>query len=134
MRKSSKNSRIEWQSAPEIKRRVEAIVSSAGLDWVKKDNIQCVRSTSANTRAVARIWGLGRIWQEVMGYPAGYIIEVVSEKFDKLSDREKDKVLMHELAHIPMNFSGAMLPHRRRGKGNFHDKLRKMMAAYDRRK
>ena len=41
----------------------------------------------------------------------GYIIEVISGYFDKLSQSDQDKVLLHEIRHIPKNFSGALVPH-----------------------
>lgn len=61
---------------------------------------------------------------------AAYIIETISEKFDRLPDFEKDKVLLHELTHIPRNFSGALMPHVRRGKHSFNDKVRRVIALY----
>ena len=43
---------------------------------------------------------------------------------------EQDKVLLHEIAHIPRNFSGSLLPHTRRGKNKFYDKVRILVAQY----
>jgi predicted metallopeptidase len=65
-----------------------------------------------------------------LGESPSYVIEVISERFDKLSEIEKDKVLLHELTHIPKNFSGALMPHIRRGKRSFHDKVHKLIGDY----
>lgn len=115
--------RIDWQKAPDIKLRIKEISKSLKIDWPDGRQVHCVRSKNANTRAYARIWGLARIWQETLNLTPSYIIEVISEKFDKLSDAQKDKVLLHELAHIPKNFSGALIPHTRRRKGSFREKF-----------
>ena len=77
-----------------------------------------------------RSWGLSRVWQIAIRLEAAYIIEVISEKFDSASDIEKDKVLLHELTHIPKNFSGALMPHIRRGKRSFHDKVHVLITQY----
>jgi predicted metallopeptidase len=129
-RKSTKYSKIEWQSAPDIKRRTFSLLDELQIDWVKKGNITVFRSTSAKTRAVARIWGLGKVWQLALHLPPHYIIEVISEKFDRLSETEKDKVLLHELTHIPKNFSGALVPHIRRGKRSFRSKVDLLIRRY----
>ncbi len=129
---STSSNKIDWVSASDVARQVGGLVNSGGIDWVKKERIKCFRSKNANTRSIARIWGLPRIWQLALREEPLYIIEVISEKYDRLNAREQDKVLLHEMAHIPKNFSGALLPHKRRGKGNFYSKLRAMIKNYER--
>ena len=125
---------IDWQPAPDIGSRVDKIISALKLDWSLRDNIHCFRSVNANTRAYARIWGLGKIWQLALNQDPSYVIEVISEKFDHLPVNQQDKILIHELAHIPKTFSGSLLPHTRGRKGSFHDKLRTMEILYDKAK
>lgn len=131
MRKSTR-SKIDWKQATDIKLRIKFLVEKIDLDWVDTSRVYCVRSENANTRAIARIWGLSRIWQQTLDIKPAYVLEVVSEKFDRLSDFEQDKVLLHELAHIPKNFSGSLVPHTRGRKGSFHDKLHQFITAYKR--
>lgn len=131
MRKSTR-SKIDWKQATDIKLRIKFLVKKIDLDWVDTSRVYCVRSENANTRAIARIWGLSRIWQQTLDIKPAYVLEVVSEKFDRLSDFEQDKVLLHELAHIPKNFSGSLVPHTRGRKGSFHDKLHQFITAYKR--
>jgi predicted metallopeptidase len=73
----------------------------------------CVRSKGSKARrTIARIHGLGKIWQEVLNIPTAYTIEVISEIYDKMSAEEKEKTLIHELLHIPGGFSGGFRPHK----------------------
>ncbi|OGM29800.1 hypothetical protein A2801_00155 [Candidatus Woesebacteria bacterium RIFCSPHIGHO2_01_FULL_41_10] len=127
-----KSSKVLWIDAPDIKARIEHLVEKASIDWVHTERIACVRSGNSSARAYARIWGLNQVWQQVLDVPSYYCIEVLSEKFDHLPEHHKDEILLHELAHIPRTFSGALTPHTRRGKGSFHDKLKQMIAAYAR--
>lgn len=127
-RKSSQ--KLEWLQALDIEVRLDTLIRKAKVDWVKRDQIYAYRSKHANTRAYARIWGLARIWQTALSIPPSYVIEVVSEKFDKLGEADKDKVLLHEIAHIPKNFSGSLLAHTHRGEGSFHGRLNKLIATY----
>jgi len=110
--------------------RVRKLVTSLALEWIDVSNVYAVKSVNSRSRAVARIWGLSKIWQKVLGVAPAYIIEAVSEKFDKLSDHQKDEVVLHELTHIPKNFSGALLPHTRKGNGSFHRKLDELISSY----
>jgi len=107
---------MKTELAPDIDHRIKVIVRALELKHVSDKHIICMRSTGAKTRALARIWGLPRIWQQALFLKAYYIIEVVSERFDKLSKEEQDKTLIHELLHVPKTFSGALVPHECFGK------------------
>lgn len=133
MQRRKKPSRMDWKKAPDIKKRINFIVKKLDLESIKTRNIYCFRSQYSTSRAYARIWGLSKVWQLALTQKPAYIIEVLTEKFDKLNTKEQDKVLIHELAHIPKNFSGSLLPHiRRRGKRNFEDRVRSLFRKYDR--
>jgi predicted metallopeptidase len=54
---------------------------------------------------------LGKLWQKALNTQAHYAIEVISEKFDPLSEEEKTRVLIHELLHIPQTFGGGFRQH-----------------------
>ena len=126
----SKRMRVEWVKAPDVKKRVSYLIGKADLNWLNASNIHCFRSKYSKTRAFARIWGLSRIWQQALNNKPAYIIEVVSEKYDGLRTEEMDKILFHELAHIPQNFSGALVPHYRKGPRKFKNRIDKLMTAY----
>lgn len=127
--------KVEWENAPDVKIRLAHLISSLNLHWIENSKIHCFRSYRSRARALARIWGLNKVWQIALEERPTYIIEVLSEKFDKLSDQEMDEILLHELAHIPKNFSGSLLPHiRKKGKRNFHDRVSRLVALYQRKK
>lgn len=100
--------------APEIKQQIIRLVKQLKFKHIKLNQIHCIRSLDANTRAIARIWGMSRLFKEVAGIEPHYIIEVNAKRFDKQSSRDQLKTLVHELMHIPKNFSGALLSHRSR--------------------
>ena len=104
---------IEYWQAPDVKRLAEEIVESLGLYHVVPQFVHCVRSQgSASRRTIARIHGFGKIWQETLHLPASYVIEVISERYDKLSEEGKEKTIIHELLHIPAGFAGGFRPHK----------------------
>lgn len=122
---------IVWREDKRLKAHLKKAIKEAGVAWVKVSRVFTYRSENAKTRAYARIWGLSRIWQQALKIKPAYILEVISEKYDKLSNYEKSKILLHEIAHIPKNFSGALIPHTRRRKGSFRDKLKSLYEVYN---
>ncbi|MCL5113883.1 MAG: metallopeptidase [Patescibacteria group bacterium] len=103
---------MNWIDAPDLKKELEDIVEKLGFKHIKTERIFCFRTRGAKARAYARIWGFPKIFQQVLGVEPAYVIEVLSEKFNRLSYDEKRKVIIHELLHIPKNFSGSLLPHK----------------------
>jgi predicted metallopeptidase len=131
LRKVRKSSRsVDWVEAPDIASRSLKLISDLGMDWILYERLYFYRSNFSKARAYARTWGLPALWQRSLGVEPAYIVEVLSEHFDKLSQRDQDKVILHELTHIPHNFSGALVPHTHRKKGSFHHKLDELIDKY----
>jgi predicted metallopeptidase len=104
---------IRYRRAPELDAFVLDIVRRLGMTHLDTGRIVCVRSKGSSTdRILARIHGLPRIWQFALGAGASYVIEVISESYDHLSEVEREKVLIHELLHIPTSFGGGFRHHR----------------------
>lgn len=117
---------MDFEIAPDISRRMGSLVASLQLAHIDAAKLVCFRSYGSSSRARARIWSLPRIWQMALNVEAHYCIEVLSESFDHLSSDDQDHVLIHELLHIPQNFSGALVPHRNhkhRTFRHYHDKV-----------
>ena len=78
---------IKYFEAPDIKKHVDEIVASLDFAHIVPQSVLCARSTgSKSRRTVARIHGLGKIWQRILNFPSSYIIEVISERYDKLTE------------------------------------------------
>ena len=103
---------MQFLLAPDITSRINFLVRQLDLAYISASHIICFRSLGSSSRARARIWSLPSIWQMALQVKAHYCIEVLSEKFDHLSLDDQERVLIHELMHIPKNFSGALAPHR----------------------
>ena len=103
---------MKFEEAPDIRERIEKIVGVLDFGHVKTERIFCMRSFKSSSNANARIWSLPKIWQKSLGVQSHYILEVLSERYDKMSDDDKDRVMIHELMHIPKTFSGALLSHK----------------------
>lgn len=121
---------MDFTIASDIQSEIKTILAHLDLPHVDHKRIVCFRSFGSKSRARARIWSLPRIWQMALKVKAHYCIEVLSEKFDKLKKDDQTRVLIHELMHIPKNFSGALLPHRGRGKGINHHTVETLFKQY----
>lgn len=110
--KSKKNTVLDWVDADEIKVDIEEILNTLDMPHIDPSRIFCFRTSGSKSRSYARIWAMPKIFQRALSIKPAYVIEVLSKYYDKLDEDSKKRVLIHELLHIPRNFSGALLPHR----------------------
>ena len=102
---------MKYEEAPDLKERMTDIVKSLGMDHIDLDRIECLRSYGSSTkRTIARVHALGKVMQKAMKVPAFYTIEFL-EKFNKMSKQDQDKVIIHELMHVPKTFGGGFRQH-----------------------
>lgn len=123
---------MNWNDAPDVKREINKIVRVLELENIKLNSIYCYRSEGSKARAYARCWAFPKIFQRALNVEPAYVIEVLSSHYDKLSQDEREKVLIHELLHIPKNFSGALLPHHTRAR-NLHRSANALFKEYKKR-
>jgi predicted metallopeptidase len=103
---------IKYEAAEDIMKRLFDITKVLGMEHVKLSGVYAIRSRGSGSRGtLARCHAMGKIWQKAMGINAVYIIEIISERFDKMPRDEQDKVLIHELMHIPLSFGGGFKHH-----------------------
>ncbi len=79
---------------------------------IRIENIKCFMSYGTSSkRTIARCHALGKLMQKALSTEAFYALEFLSERFEKLDDEEKIKVIIHELLHIPKTFGGGFKHH-----------------------
>jgi len=104
---------IKYFPAPEIKKHIDQLAEECEFYHVVPQFVYCVRSRGSKARrTIARIHGLGKIWQGVLNLPTSYTIEVISEVYDKMKPEDQERTLIHELMHIPGGFGGGFRPHK----------------------
>jgi predicted metallopeptidase len=104
---------MKYELAHDLRERMIEIVStlSEEMKHVHLDRVECIRSFGSSTkRTIARCHTIGKVMQMAMKTKAHYAIEFL-EIFDKMSKEEQDKVIIHELMHIPKTFGGGFRQH-----------------------
>ncbi len=102
---------MKYKYAPDLQKIAEDISNSL-FPWINISRIKCFRSFGSSSRnTLARCHSLGKLMQKALGIPAFYPLEFISERFDKLSEEEQIKTIIHELMHIPKSFGGGFRHH-----------------------
>lgn len=107
---------MDWNEAADVHQDLKHVLTLIDMPHIDINRIYCYRTHGSKVRAYARTWAFPKIFQRALDVQPAYVIEVLSKHYDKLSEDEKKKVLIHELLHIPKNFSGALLPHKTRSR------------------
>ena len=103
---------MRYEPAPELNGLAFDIVGKLGLYHIDTKRVAFVRSRGSKARrTIARIHGTPKVLQVATGTKAFYVIEVISERFDRLPRDEQTKTIIHELMHIPHNFGGGFRGH-----------------------
>jgi len=121
---------MDIKKAPDVQKLLKKVLRQSLFPQVDPKRVICMRSFGATSRARARIWSFPKIWQMALKEDAHYVIEVLSHHYDHLSEDNKVRVIIHELMHIPKNFSGALVPHKGRYKRIDRRGVEKMFRAY----
>ncbi|MBS3086852.1 metallopeptidase [Candidatus Pacearchaeota archaeon] len=102
---------MKYEEAPDIQQIAEEI-SNLLFPHVKLERVKCFRSVGTSSRGtIARCHTIGKLMQKAMNTNAFYVLEFISERFDKLREEDKIKVIIHELMHIPATFGGGFRHH-----------------------
>ena len=102
---------MKYFLAPDLQARMNEITNVLQMNHIDLSRVVCMRSSGSSTRrTLARCHTIGKVMQIAMKTPAFYAIEFL-EKFVKLSTAEQDKVIIHELMHIPKTFGGGFRQH-----------------------
>ncbi|MEM7819219.1 MAG: putative metallopeptidase [Candidatus Aenigmatarchaeota archaeon] len=118
---------IKYTLAPDIDLQIRNIARRLKINH-DFSRIVCVRSYGSKSKyVIARCHSLPRIMQFALNIKTHYVIEIISERFDKMSEEEKTKTLIHELMHIPKAFGGGFKYHNVVNKKNIDKLYKKMM-------
>ncbi len=103
---------IKYCEAEDIRKIAGRVIEMLGWNHIKIDDVSFLRSVgSSSRRIIARCHALSVPLQLGLGRKGFYTIEVLSERFDRMSEDEKLKVIIHELMHIPKTFGGGFVHH-----------------------
>jgi predicted metallopeptidase len=103
---------IKYCEAEDIRKIAEEIIKIMTWDHVILNSVYFLRSIgSASRGTIARCHALSRPLQIALKRSGFYLIEVIHERFDKMSEDDRVKVIIHELMHIPKAFGGGFIHH-----------------------
>ncbi|MBI4767764.1 MAG: metallopeptidase [Deltaproteobacteria bacterium] len=104
---------IRYELAPEIESKLKRITRKLKMDHIDLNRVRGVRSYGSTGKGIiARCHALPKVMQLALGLNAHYVIEILSENYNRLSKEEQIKILIHELMHIPETFGGGFRMHR----------------------
>ena len=103
---------MRYEKAEDLRERARKIVNKMGWKHIDIENVGFLRSFgSSSRRTIARCHAMGKAMQLALDRNGFYLLEFISERFDRLSKEDQTKVIIHELMHIPKTFGGGFIHH-----------------------
>ncbi len=103
---------MKYEKAEDLRERSKKIVTKMGWDHIDINNVGFLRSFGSSSRGtIARCHAMGKAMQLALDRKGFYLLEFISERFDKMSEEDKTRVIIHELMHIPKTFGGGFIHH-----------------------
>ena len=103
--------KMNYEIAHDLQARMCEIIRKLNMAHIDCNRVVCIRGRGSKTRrTIARCHALPKVMQLAMEVKAFYVIEFL-DRFEKMSDAEKDMVIIHELLHIPKTFGGGFRHH-----------------------
>ncbi len=103
---------MKYEQAEDLREKAKEIVDKLNWKHIDLDNVGFLRSFGSSSRGtIARCHAMGKAMQMALNRKGFYLLEFISERFDKLSDEDRIKVILHELMHIPRTFGGGFIHH-----------------------
>lgn len=119
---------MKYHDAPDLKERMVEIANLIGMSHIDLNRVECLRSKgSSSRRIIARCHALGKLLQKAMKTEPFYAIEFL-ERFEKMRRADQDRVIIHELMHIPKSFGGGFRHHDYVTADNIDELYRKFVA------
>jgi len=104
---------MKYSYSGEWTERARNIAKMLDFDHVLLERLSCVESSGTKTkRVIARIHTLGKVLQLGMQEKPFYVIELITEHFNRQSKEDQAKTIVHELMHIPHGFGGGFRHHK----------------------
>ena len=98
---------MKYEFAPDIQQIFVDIVKTIELGHIRLDSVMCFRSYGSSSRGtIARCHTLGKLMQKALGRKGFYVLEFLSERFDRFSEKDKIKTIKKKLMHKPKCFGG----------------------------
>lgn len=103
---------MKYAYSEEWTAKAHEVARLLGYTHIDSERVTCIISAGSKARAYARIHGTSKALQIGMHVKPCYVIELISEKFNKLDEEAKLKTLIHELMHVPHSFAGGFRNHK----------------------
>lgn len=102
---------MKYEYAEDLQKKADEI-SKLLFPHIIMERVKCYRSFGTSSKnTIARCHSIGKIVQKALGVKAHYVLEFLSENFEKQSEGDKIKIMIHELMHIPKTFGGGFKHH-----------------------